>query len=101
MSRTYPQLVIRAPFIGKQADLIKKKIQQLIGSIRPDLEVRFVAKLPRAVHTFFPTKNRVPKHLESNTVCATTCKDRGDTSMGIKKRQTATRFCEHGALKNT
>ena len=95
------RLFVEVPFIGEQTDLMKKKIQHLTGSIRPDLDVRFVAKPPRAVQTFFPTKDRVPKHLQSNTVYAATCKECGDTYVGMTKRQTVTRLCEHGAPKDT
>jgi hypothetical protein len=94
------RLYVEVPFIGKQTDLMKK-IQNLTGSIRPDLDIRFLAKPLSAVQTFFPTKDRVPKHLQSNTVYATRCKDCGDTYVGMTKRQTATRLCEHGAPKDT
>jgi hypothetical protein len=80
---------------------MKRKIQHLLGSIRPDLDVRFVAKPPRTVPTFFPTKDRVPKNLQSNTVYATACKDCGDSYVSMTKRQTVTRPCEHGAPKDT
>ena len=68
------RLFVEIPFIDMQTDLMKKKIQQLTGSIRPDLDVRFVAKPPRTLQTFFPTKDPVPKHLQSNTMYAATCK---------------------------
>ena len=58
------RLFVEIPFIGGQTDLMKKKIQHLTGSIRPDLDVRFVAKPPRTVQTFLPTKGPVPKHLQ-------------------------------------
>ena len=93
------RLYVEVPFIGNQTEPMKKKIQHLTGSIRPDLDVRFVAKPPRTVKTFFPTKDPLPKHLQSNTVYATTCKDCGDTYVGMTKRQTVTRLCEHGAPK--
>ena len=95
------RLYVEVPFIGAQTDLMKKKIQHLAGSTRPDLDIRFVAKPPRAVQTFFPTKDRVPKHLQSSTVYATACKDCGDTHVAMTKRQTVTRLYEHGAPKNT
>ena len=80
---------------------MKKKIQHWTGSIRPDLDVRFVAKTPRTVQTFFPTKEPVSKHRQSNTVYAATCKECEDTYVGMTKRQTVTRLCEHGAPKDT
>lgn len=95
------RLFFEIPFIGEQTDLMKKKIQQLTGSIRPDLDVRFVAKPPRTVQTFFPTEDPVPKHLQSNTVYAATCKECEDTYVGTTKRQTVTRLYEHGAPKDT
>ena len=94
------RLYVEVPFIGNQTEP-KKTIQHLTGSIRPDLDIWFVTKPPRAVQTSFPTKDRVPKHLQSNTVYATTCKDCGDTYVGMTKRQTVTRLCEHGAPKDT
>ena len=94
------RLYVKVPFISEQIDLMKKKIQHLTGSIRSDLDVRFVAKPSRAVQTFFPTKDRVPEHLQSNTVYATTCKYCGDTYVDMTKRQTVTRLCEHSAPKD-
>ena len=95
------RLFVEIPFIGEQTDLMKKKIQHLTGSIRPDLDIRFVAKPPRTVQTFFPTKDPVPKHLQSNTVYVAPCKKCGDTYVRMTKRQTVTRLCEHGAPKDT
>ena len=95
------RLLVEIPFIGEQTDLMKKKIQHLIGLIRPDLDVHFVAQPPRTVQTFFPTKDPVPKHLQSNTVHVTTCKECGDTYVGMAKREIVTRLCEHGAPKDT
>ena len=62
------RLFVEVPFIGEQIDLMKKKIQQLTESICPDLDVRFIAKPPRTVQTFFPTEEPVPKRRQSNTV---------------------------------
>ena len=95
------RLFVEVPFIGEQTDLMKKKIQHFTGSIRPDLDVRFVAKPPRTVQTFFPSKEPVPKYLQSNTVYAATCKECGDTYLGMTKRKTVTRLCEHAAPKDT
>ena len=95
------RLFVEVLLIGEQTDLMKKKIQHLTESIHPDLYVRFVAKPPRTVETFFPTKDPVPKHLQSNTVYAATCKECGDTYVGMTKRQTVARLCEHGAPKDT
>jgi predicted GIY-YIG superfamily endonuclease len=93
-------MYVEVPFIGDQTDLMKRKLQRLSETIRPDLDVRFYAKPPRAVRTFFPNKAPVPKHLQSNTVYAVTCEDYGDTYVGMTKRQTITRLNEHGAPKN-
>ena len=95
------RLFVEVPFIGEQTDLMKKKIQHSTESIRPDIYVRFVAKPPRTGETFFPTKDPVPKHRQSNTVYAATCKECGDTYVGMTKRQTVTHLCEHGAPKDT
>ena len=59
------RLFVEIPFIGEQTDLMKKKIQHLTGSIRSDLDVRFVAKPPSTIPTFFSTKDPVPKHLST------------------------------------
>ena len=50
------RLFAEIPFIGEQTDLMKKKIQQLTGSIRPDLDVRFVAKSPRTGPDILPNQ---------------------------------------------
>ena len=80
---------------------MKKKIQHLTGLIRPDLDVRFAAKPPRTAQTFFPTKDPIPKHLQSNTVYEAASKECADTYVGMTKRQTVTRLWEHGAPKDT
>ena len=77
---------------------MKKKMQHLTGSSRPDLEIRFVAKPLRAVKMFVPMKDRVPKHLRSNTVCATTCGDCEDTDVGMTKRKPVSRLLQPSSL---
>ena len=94
------RMYVEVPFIGDQTDLMKKKLQGLSATIRPDLDVRFYAKPPRAVGTFFPNKVPVPKHLQSSTVYTVKCKDCEDTYVGMTKRQTITRLHEHGASKD-
>ena len=94
------RMYVEVPFIGDQTDQMEKKLQHLSATIRPDLDVRFYAKPPRSVRTFFPNKVPVPKHLQSNTVYTVKCEDCGDTYVGMTKRQTITRQNEHGAPRD-
>ena len=52
-------MYVEIPFIGKQTELMKKKISQLTAVSRPDLEIRYVAKPPPSARTLFPTKDLV------------------------------------------
>jgi len=95
------RMFVEIPFIGKQTDLMKKKIDRLAAKVRPDLDIRFFAKPPRSVQTYFPTKDPVPKHLQTGVVYSVSCKDCGDTYVGKTIRQCGRRICEHGAPKDT
>ena len=48
-----------------KTETLKKQINRLTSNIRPDLDIRFVAKPPQTVHTYFPVKDPVPTHLKS------------------------------------
>ena len=95
------RMFIEIPYIGEQTDALKKKISRLTAESRPDLDIHYVAKPPRSVKTFFPTKDPVPKHLQSDIVYAAKCKDCGDTYVGKTERQCNRRLREHGAPKDT
>jgi hypothetical protein len=71
--------------MGCQTIPVKRKIKQLTGTFRPDLDVRFVAKPSRTLETFFPTKEPVPKHLQSNRVYTAKCEQCEDTDVDITK----------------
>ena len=94
-------MFVEIPYIGEQTQSIKKQISRLTAKTRPDLDIRYVAKPPPSVRTFFPTKDPVPKHLQSEIVYAAKCKTCGDTYVGKTERQCARRLREHGAPKDT
>ena len=50
------RLFVEVPYIGNHTESIKKKIQHLTGSIRPDLDVRFVAKTPTSRADILPNE---------------------------------------------
>jgi hypothetical protein len=93
------RMYVEVPFIGDQTDLMEKKLQHLSATIRPGLEVRCYAKLPRTVKTFVPNKVPVPKNLELNTVYAFKWEECGDTYVSMTKRQIIKRLVEQGAPK--
>ena len=93
----WSRVYVEIPFIGKQTEVMKKKISRLTAESRPDLDIRYVAKPPPSVRTLFPTKDPVPTHLQSDVVYAVQCKDCGDTYVGKTIRQRGRRLEEHGA----
>ena len=95
------RMYVEIPFIGKQTEIMKKKISQLTAESRPDLDIRYVAKPPPSVRTLFPTKDPVPIHLQSDVVYAVKCKECGDTYVGKTIRQCGRRLEEHGAPNRT
>jgi hypothetical protein len=78
---------------------MKTTIQHLTGSIRPDLDVHCAAKSSSVGQAFFVMKDRIPNHLQSNTVNATACKDCADNYVWMTKRQAITRLRKCGAPK--
>ena len=95
------RMYVEIPFIGKQTEIMKKKISQLTAESRPDLDIRYVAKPPPSVRTLFPTKDPVPIHLQSDVVYAVKCKECGDTYVGKTIGQCGGRLEEHGAPNRT
>ena len=81
-------MYVEIPFIGKQTEVMKKKISRLVAESRPDLDIRYVTKpQPPSVRTLFSTKDPVPIHLQSDVVYAIKCKDCGDAYGGKTIRQ--------------
>lgn len=93
------RMFVEIPFVGNKTETLKKQINRLTADIRPDLDLRFVARPPRSVHTYFQVKDPVPTHLKSDVVYAVKCADCGDTYVGKTERQCARRMFEHGAPK--
>lgn len=91
------RMYVEIPYIGNQTELLKKKISQLTSETPPDLDLRYVAKPPHSIKSLFPTKEPVPKHLQSDIVYAAKCKDCGDTYAGKTERQFGRSLREHGA----
>ena len=94
-------MYIEIPFIGKQTEVMLKKISRLTAESRPDLDIRYVAKPSPSVRTLFPTKDPVPTYLQSHVVYAVKCKECGDTYVGKTIRQCDRRLEEHGAPNQT
>ncbi|CAF1489635.1 unnamed protein product [Rotaria sordida] len=93
------KMYIEIPYTGAPTDSFKKKLSHIAGKIRPDVDVRFFAKLPSSVQMFFNTKDPVPKHLRSDIVYSVKCSDCGDLYVGETERQAIRRLWEHGAPK--
>ncbi|CAF1619600.1 unnamed protein product, partial [Adineta ricciae] len=95
------RLYVEIPFIGRPADLLKKRFSQLSGKVRPDLDIRFYTKPPPAVQTFFQTKDPIAKHMQSDVVYSISCIDCNQTYIGKTERQSIRRLREHGAPKQS
>ena len=94
------KMYVEIPYSGSPTDSFKKKLSRVAGKIRPDLDVRFFAKPPSSVQTFFNTKDPVPKYLQSDIVYSVKCSDCGDLYVGQTERQAIRRLWEHGAPKS-
>jgi hypothetical protein len=95
------RMFVEIPFVGKQTDALKKQINRFTSNVRPDLDLRFIARPPRSVQTHFPVKDPVPIHLQSDIVYSVQCADCRETYVGKTERQCAKRMYEHGAPKHT
>ncbi|CAF1614524.1 unnamed protein product [Adineta ricciae] len=94
------KLYVEIPYNGQSTDSFKKKLTQISGKTRPDLDVRFYTKPPPSVQTYFNLKDPIPKHLQADIVYSVNCKDCGDTYVGKTIRQPIRRLKEHGAPKS-
>ena len=94
------RMFVEIPYVGNKTETLKKQINRLTSNIRPDLDIRFVAKPPHSVQTYFPVKDPVPTHLKSDIVYSVKCADCGETYVGKTERQCARRMFEHGAPKD-
>jgi hypothetical protein len=93
-------MYIEIPYTGSATDSFKNKLSRIAGKIRPELDVRFFARPPSSVQTFFNTKDPVPKYLQSDIVYSVKCRDCGDLYLGETERQAIRRHWEHGAPKS-
>ena len=94
------RMFVEIPYVGNKTETLKKQINRLTSNIRSDLDIRFVAKPPQTVQTYFPVKDPVPTHLKSDSVYEVRCADCGETYVGKTERQCARRMFEHGAPKD-
>jgi hypothetical protein len=94
------KMYIEIPYTGSATDSFKNKLSRITGTIRPELDVRFFARPPSSVQTFFNTKDPVPKYLQSDIVYSVKCRDCGDLYLGETERQAIRRHWEHGAPKS-
>ena len=95
------RMYVEIPYIGQTTDSMKNKFLHLSGQLRPDLDVRFFTKPPPAVRTFFPNKDRIVKHMQSNIVYSVKCNDCEQSYVGKTDRQAIRRMKEHGAPPDT
>ena len=79
--------------------MFRKKLSHITGKLRPDLDVRFLARPPPSVQHFFKTKDLISKHLQLDVVYSIKCDDCGDIYVGKTERQGARRLREYGAPK--
>jgi hypothetical protein len=91
------RMYVEIPYAGTATHAFKKQLSRISDKIRPDLDVRFFAKPPPAVQSFFNTKDPIPKYLQSDIVYSIKCSDCGQIYVGKTERQGIRRLCEHGA----
>ncbi|CAF1508570.1 unnamed protein product [Adineta steineri] len=94
------RMYVEIPYAGRATYSFKKKLSRLVGKIRPDLDVRYYAKPPPPVQSFFNIKDPVPKPLTADIVYSVECGDCAETYVGKTVRQAVRRLWEHGAPKS-
>ena len=91
------QFFLDLPFIGKETDILGKKLIKVAESFRPDLNIQPIPRPPPALIRLFQQKDSTNKEAQSNIVYMISCADCNESYIGKTIRQASRRHLEHGA----
>ena len=89
------------PYVSKSSNkFISSELVNLCRKFYPQLDVKLIFKNRLSVGSFFKSKDRIPKLLQSNLVYSYTCGQCNATYYGETSRHLKTRIAEHKGLSN-
>ncbi|CAF1494608.1 unnamed protein product [Didymodactylos carnosus] len=86
------QIFVDLSFVGKPTELLGKKIIKLAIEIRLQIHIQPIPRPPPAINKCFPTKDSIPKELQSNIINQVGCKNCPASYMDKTIRQAIRRF---------
>ncbi|CAF2980094.1 unnamed protein product [Rotaria sp. Silwood2] len=95
------RIYVEIPFIENAIKELKSKITHLCNKLRPDLDVQFYMKSPRAVQMLYQTKDPIDMKMKSDVVYSIKCSQCEHSYIGKTERQCIKRLHEHGAPKSS
>ena len=83
------------PFLGRQTDIVKKRLTRLFSSFYPNAKIKIVLKPGNKLSSIFSYKDRSHHLLQSLLLYLYTCGSCNATYIGKTKRHHKMRMCEH------
>ena len=88
------QIFLDIPYVGKPTEILGKRIINIAKQINPQLQLFPIHRPSPSIAKSFPTKDLIPKDLQSNIVYLINCSKCDASYVGKTIRQ-ASRFREH------
>ena len=89
------QIFLDIPYVGKSTEILGKKIINIAKQINPQLQLFPIHRPSSSIAKSFPTKDLIPKDLQSNIVYLINCSKCDASYVGKTIRQASRRFREH------
>ena len=89
------QIFLDIPYVGKPTEILGKKIINIAKQINPQLQLFPIRRPSPSIAKSFPTKDLIPKDLQSNIVYLINCSKCDASYVGKTIRQASRRFREH------
>ena len=89
------QIFIDIPYIGRPTEILGKRIINIAKQLNPQLQLYPIHRPPPSISKSFPTKDLVPKELQSNIVYQINCSNCDASYIGKTIRQASRRLQEH------
>ena len=89
------EFTIILPFLGKQSNIIKTKLNKLFSELYPTARLKIIWTCGIKIGSYFKFKDVIPTHIRSLVVYKFTCSGCNTTYIGKTKRHYKIRMCEH------